>query len=301
VVHKNYADQYPECVDQDIDLPPTWDEVLRRNFKPDCQWQSTEMWSLGLEPIRSEQRMREYVNFYAYLHRRCDEEMGLVLDALEGNSDLLDRTIVIRTSDHGEMGLAHGGMREKGYNAYEETMHVPLVVSNPVLFPHAVHTDALASTIDLMPTLATLADAPHVGRYHLRGRDLTPVIRDAVRHPDKPTRQVQDSVLFTTDETIGTRVSHAWQQEPVIKQPAHIRCIREQDWKFALYFDPANPDDTTSQRYELYDLAEDPLELSNRGDPANTAAYDGAKVAEMRGKLVDRMAQTHTTPEPPTA
>jgi choline-sulfatase len=294
--HANYADDYPDCVDQGIDLPPTWDEVLRTNYKPDCQWQSTEMWSVGLEPIRTEQRMREYVNFYAYLHRRSDDEMGLVLDALEDNGDLRDHTIVIRTADHGEMGLAHGGMREKGFNAYEETMHVPLVVSNPLLFPNAVHTDALASTMDIMPTLATLVDAPGPGHYHFRGRDVTPIIRDAVRHPRKPSRRVQDAVLFTTDETIGTRISHKWQQEPMIKQPAHIRCIREQDWKFALYFDPDDPSDPASRRYELYDLAHDSYELHNMADPANTEYYDQAKVDEMYAKLVSRMAATHTTP-----
>jgi choline-sulfatase len=187
-------------------------------------------------------------------------------------------------------------MREKGFNAYEETMHVPLVVSNPLLFPNAVHTGALASTMDIMPTLATLADAPGPGHYHFRGHDLTPIIRDAVRHPRKPTRTVQDAVLFTTDETIGTRISHKWQQEPVIEQPAHIRCIREQDWKFALYFDPANPSDPAACRYELYDLAHDPYELHNMADPANTEYYDQAKTDEMYAKLVSRMTATHTTP-----
>ena len=295
-VHGNYADVYPDCVDQGIGMPSTWDEPLDRNYKPACQKQSTVMWSMGLEPILSEQRRSEYVNFYAYLHRRSDHEMGVVLDALEDNGDLRDRTIVVRLSDHGEMGLAHGLMREKGYNAYEETMHVPLVFSNPVLFPRAVRTDALASTIDLMPTLARLADAPDRGSYPFRGRDLTPVIRDAVRHPRRPTREVQDSVLFTTDETIGTRISRKWQKEPVIKQPAHIRCIRERDWKFALYFDPDNPFDPDYRCYELYDLASDPQELHNMGDPANTEYYDRAKVLEMYGKLVERMAETHTTP-----
>jgi len=107
---------------------------------------------------------------------------------------------------------------------------------------------------------------------------------------------VQDSVLFTTDETIGTRISRKWQKEPVIKQPAHIRCIRERDWKFALYFDPDNPFDPDYRCYELYDLANDPHELHNMGDPANTEYYDRAKVLEMYGKLVERMAETHTTP-----
>ena len=289
----NYADDGRKATHQGIGLPSTCYEILRDNHKPDCQWQSTKMWSLGLDPVIEHDKMLEYVNFYAYLHRRSDEDMGLVLDALEANGDLNDRTIVIRLSDHGEMGLAHGGMREKAYNAYEETMHVPLVISNPQLFPRAVRTDALASTVDLMPTLATLADVPRPGRWTFRGRDLTPIIRDAVKHPSKPTRRVQDTVMYTTDETLGTKTSRWWQKDPVITQPAHIRAIREEHWKFATYFDPGHP---AERRYELYDLANDPHELHNMGAPLNAEWYDGAKVEEMQEKLAARMAETHTTP-----
>jgi choline-sulfatase len=287
----NYLDVYPECVQQGITMPSTWNEVLRRNHKPDCQWQSTEMWSAGLGPIRSPEKMLEYVNFYAYLHRRSDEDMGAVLDALEGNKGLYDRTIVIRLSDHGEMGLAHGGMREKGYNTYEETIHVPLVVANPRLFPKPVRTAALASTVDLMPTLAALAGAPRRGDWTFRGRDLSPVIQAAVDHPGKPAPGVQDSVVFTTDETIGSRpgVNPA---SPLVEQPAHIRAIREADRMFAMYFDPAGQAESV---YELYDLRADPDELHNMAAP-DGPYYDAAKVAEMQEKLAARMAETATTP-----
>jgi choline-sulfatase len=290
----NYAGDYPHCVHQDIDLPSTWDEIPWENHKPHAQWQSTVMWSAGLDPILSQEKMLEYVNFYAYLHKRSDEDMGLVLDALEADDELQDNTVVIRLSDHGEMGLAHGGMREKAYNAYEETMHVPLVISNPRLFPRAVHTDALASTVDLMPTLATLADVPHPHSWTFRGHDLTPIIRDAVRHPRNPTRRVQDSVMFTTDETIGTKPSKLL-KDPIIEQPAHIRAIREERWKFAMYFDPDHPDDPTKRQYELYDLENDPQELHNMGE-MDSPWYDRAKVEEMQAKLAVRMAETHTTP-----
>ena len=47
----------------------------------------------------------------------------------------------IITADHGEMGLSHGGLRQKMFNAYEETIRVPLVVSNPVLFPEPRESD----------------------------------------------------------------------------------------------------------------------------------------------------------------
>ena len=59
----------------------------------------------------------------------------------------------MRCADHGEMGLSHGGLRQKMFNVYEETINVPLVVSNPVLFPRRRETDALASLVDVLPTL----------------------------------------------------------------------------------------------------------------------------------------------------
>lgn len=41
--------------------------------------------------------------------------------------NLLENTLIIRTADHGEMGLTHHGQRQKNFNFYEETLRVPLV------------------------------------------------------------------------------------------------------------------------------------------------------------------------------
>jgi choline-sulfatase len=279
----NYVGVAPGCFNQGISLPDTLTEVLRRNFKPAAQYESTEMWSAGLEPIRAPEEMLEYVNFYAYLHRLSDENLGTVLDALDANAGLPDSTIVIGMSDHGEMGLAHGGMREKAYNAYEETVHVPLVVSNPRLFPDSVRTDALASLVDIMPTLAALAGASVPSDWGLKGRDLSPVIQAAIEDPGKPAGPVQDSILFTTDETLGDKI---------VKQPSHIRCLIQDRWKLAMYFDPAGAVDPV---YELYDLKNDPSELRNMAAP-DGPHYDSAMVATMKAKLDQKMAETGTTP-----
>ena len=77
---------------------------------------------------------RNYLNFYGNLMRSSDHY--LVNDARHARAQrgMLDNTLIIATSDHGEMGLAHGGMRQKNFNFYEETMRVPLVYSNPRLF-----------------------------------------------------------------------------------------------------------------------------------------------------------------------
>jgi len=62
-----------------------------------------------------------------------DEKIGRVLNALGDVGDpdsLRSRTVIFRCADHGEMGLSHGGLRQKAFNTYEETIHIPLVISN---------------------------------------------------------------------------------------------------------------------------------------------------------------------------
>ena len=159
-----------KAFDQGICLPPTLSEDLVRNFKPTAQAESLVLLAGlgvlvdqtgpldGIDPVNGIDQKLNYVNFYAFLQKVVDKQIGVVVDALEENPALYKKTVVIRVSDHGEMGLSHGGLRQKLFNAYEETLHIPIVISNPDWFPQAVQTDAMASLIDIMPTLATLAN-----------------------------------------------------------------------------------------------------------------------------------------------
>jgi choline-sulfatase len=119
-------------------------------------------------------------------------------------------------------------------------------------------------------------------RYTFMGRDLTPILRDAADNPTNPTVTVQDSVYFTTDETLG---------EEIVRQPSHIACLREAEWKVAEYYDPSRDE---ASRFELYDLANDPLELCNRGNPDKREHFDAAKLSEMVAKLHGRMAEVRS-------
>src|SRR5439155_1620414 len=95
--------------------------------------------------------------------------MDSVGTAEAGAEGVLADTLVIRTADHGEMGLAHGGLRQKNFNVYEETTRVPLVYSNPRLFPRPRRSSALVSHVDFLPTLATLFGAPRSARANWQG------------------------------------------------------------------------------------------------------------------------------------
>jgi choline-sulfatase len=220
-----------------VALPPTVDEDL--SGKPTVHTLMQMGMTAYLGPLKGRRQQFDYVNFYAHLHRIVDEKIGRVLAALgdpEDPSSLRARTVIVRCSDHGEMGLAHGGLRQKAFNTYEETIHVPLVFSNPVLYPRAAESDALASLIDLLPTLATLAGAePHA---EVRGRDLSPVLAAAAA-PERdflnrceadfsalvdrttPSASVQDAIHFTYDDhQAGTATTDA------PGQPNRVRCVR---------------------------------------------------------------------------
>jgi hypothetical protein len=61
--------------------------------------------------------------------RASDSYLVNVLAALDSvttssGSSLYDDTLVIRTADHGELGVAHGGLRQKNFNSYEESIRV---------------------------------------------------------------------------------------------------------------------------------------------------------------------------------
>ncbi len=287
----------PEFRDLEVGLPPTVDEDLRG--KPSVHAIMRMGMTAYLGALRDRRMQLDYVNFYAHLHRVIDEKIGRLLAALGDPDDpwsLRSRTVVVRCSDHGEMGLSHGGLRQKAFNAYEETINVPVVVSNPVLFPKPSQSEALVSLIDLLPTIATLggADTSAAG---LKGRDLAPLLarhatpkRDAlaktpvdfaaVAEHQQPADSVQDAIHFTYDDhQAGT----ASREAP--GQPNRVRAVRTATAKYATYVDPHGEQPS---EHEMYDLQRDPNETDNLvglRDGAARNRSDAAALAELKERL----------------
>jgi arylsulfatase A-like enzyme len=288
-----------------VQLPPTIDERLNR--KPVAHGVQKYGQQSYIGPLDSEHKKLEYVNFYAHLHGVVDEKIGRLVTALGDPTDphsLRSRTVIVRTSDHGEMGLSHGGLRQKMFNAYEETIRVPLVVSNPLLFPHAGETDALVALVDLVPTMLALATQTD-GAAQLDGKDLTPLLarhadpdpeavdllpvdlRPVLRH-ERPAETVRDAISFTfDDDAAGTFL------KDVVPPPNHIRCVREAQLKYALYVDPLG---RAEPQHELYDLERDPLEAENLLD-RHTGVLHDARYAPELDRLRERVAAV-PVPEP---
>jgi choline-sulfatase len=300
---------YPEdgYMDLGVQLPPTVDERLRD--KPAIH----ELMKMGmaayLGPLRNDDEKLEYVNFYAHLHRVVDEQIGRVMAALGDPGDpgsLRSRTLIVRCADHGEMGLSHGGLRQKAFNAYEETIHIPLVVSNPVLFPRPAHSDALVSLVDVLPTVAGVAGTRLDGRA--KGADLSPILASkaqpererlrltdvdlapVINHPE-PAPSVQEEIHFTYDDH---QAATALQDVP--GQPNRIRAVRTAGAKFALYFDPNGEKEP---EYEMYNLERDPDERENLVDRSTGKVRresDAALRSELGQRLDRLMALNGTAP-----
>ena len=256
----------PAWLEGDIGLPATFNEDL--STKPECQAQFAKLFDAS-GPLPTIDKKLKYLNFYGNLLKLVDGYLVDVLDALD-STDQLNDTLVIRTGDHGEMGLAHR-MRQKSFNAYEETTHLPLVFSNPELYPGARRSNQLVSHVDMLPTLASLVGAPRSARNpEWAGVDYS----DHVLGIDaEPTQQ---RVVFTFDD---------WQsgqaQGPYIPPPNHIVMVREKRWKLAKYYGAVG---SASPVWEMYDLRQDPLERRNLAhQPRRMTAFQRSHFKRLRG------------------
>jgi arylsulfatase A-like enzyme len=269
----------PSWLAGEIEVPPTNGEDL--STKPKVQEEFLKIFNATGKP-RTEAEKKAYLNFYGNLMRSSDNYLVDVLDKLEAKG-LFDDTLIIRTSDHGEVGLSHGGLRQKNFNFYEESLNVPLVYSNPKLYPHPESTDALVSHVDLLPTLASLVGAPQAARANWAGVDYSKVVLEPKSRPP------QDYVAFTYDDFQSGQA----EPTPYPKSQNHIVSIREKRWKLAKYYDvevviegetpvAKKPQNPRPPVWEMYDLKEDPFEEEN-------LAYEGYQRSPTQERQFQRL------------
>src|SRR5260370_13745271 len=130
----------------------------------------------GLIP-NDEWRVRKRQNYYFNAIRDVDQQVVQILDQLD-RLGLTDKTIVIFTSDHGELLGSHGGLSGKGTTAYSQQNHVPTLIVHPA-FPVGQRSYETTSHLDFVPTIVALtghATAPVAETMPLiKGTDIAPL------------------------------------------------------------------------------------------------------------------------------
>ena len=171
---------------------------------------------------------RHLLDLYVAGVRQIDDGIARLIGVLEAR-DLLQDTLLIVTSDHGEEFLEHGSVLH-GRTQYEEVMRVPLLLRGPRI-PGGMRIEEPVSLIDVMPTVLSLVDiAVPKG---LDGEDLSPLWRGSA-----PERLRVRSIFGEAD----------WRNE----EDDITRSVRHGDFK--LHYN------RLTEKSELYDLSQDPGE-----------------------------------------
>ena len=174
-----------------------------------------------------------------------DEGVGRILASLE-RLGLTDNTIVVFTSDHGDMMGDHG-LILKGAMHFQGCLRVPLTIHVPGAGPD--RTDSLVSSVDVAPTMLDLCEVP--AYQGMQGRCLSPLLAD-------PTTSVRDSVLVEDDFPARERGRGLPLKTRTVIS-ARGRYTRDSDSQEQLFDLDGDPD-------ELTDLTVDARDPARRSD-----------------------------------
>ncbi len=177
-------------------------------------------------PGWSDEQFKDYIRRYWGYCGYLDQQIGKVAVALKETGQW-DNTLVVFTSDHGDMVGAHGMIWKLDTCGYEELFKVPAIIKIPAMKNRGFRTNVLAGTIDLLPTILEAAGIPLPQR--IDGQSLLPVIGDKT--------DLHREIVFSD----------------VMNQS--IVC-RNERYKFVLNWRERDLD-------ELYDLQSDPGEMKN--------------------------------------
>lgn len=215
-------------------IPPNEAEgfYARRNQDPEDQY-----WSSMPNMLWSEVEWRQYMYGYDRLVEKVDKHVENLYDDLV-DAGLLDNTIIVYTSDHGDGHGSHAWTQKKSF--YEESVNVPLIISwKGKTHKALIDKETLTSGLDIYPTILELAGI--TAPTGLAGKDLSPVLLtdavDTVIERDYVVSEMNQKVY--KGNTPGTFVG---------------KTVITQNYKYILFDQGVN-------REQLFDIKNDPGEL----------------------------------------
>lgn len=185
----------------DVSLPASFDDNLMQHPAAVANFAEAIDRMHGPMPTENLSLWKNHINYYLNCLCDVDQHLGTVLDALEATGQA-EKTIIVYTSDHGELAGAHG-LRQKGMVAFREVVNVPFIVVHPD-GKEGASTTAVGSAIDLVPTMlawAGVSDEERAERYpQLKGHDLTSaIINPNASTPRGDATEPGTGTLFTFD------------------------------------------------------------------------------------------------------
>jgi arylsulfatase A-like enzyme len=244
------APHFPMIVPAPFDeLIDPEDIALPANFATQCRGKPAEvMASPFAHDDLSEAEWRRLIAHYLGFCALIDAQVGRIVEHLAASGDL-DRTIVVFVSDHGDMMGSHGLIKKGFPLLYEETLHVPLILSGPGI-PAGHRAGGLVSLIDLVPTLADLTGV--TGLPCTSGQSFAAAFRAPAHWQGRPW--VVAESYRTGSEESGKGGEHLTPADFDLSRDSVNLSIRTREHRYTFRW---------ADRDEFYDLHDDPGEMVN--------------------------------------
>lgn len=222
--------------------------------------------------VQTEAEWRRMIANYWGLCSLVDTHVGIILEALE-SCGLHENTIVVFTSDHGDMMGSHRLLAK--CVMFEESVRVPLIIRAPGISARRVA--APVGQIDVVPTVLDLMNCSVPD--HVQGSSLKPIMMGNARDADEDVVVEWNGPNNGMGDEIGHVRHPKWLEELAPTSSIHraftdpVRTIISPDgWKLNL---------STIGESELYDLNEDPGETTN----LFPGEHNGKRIRELTERL----------------
>jgi arylsulfatase A-like enzyme len=198
-------------------------------------------------------------NYYA-MTANLDRNVGRLMQTLDALG-LADNTIVVFTSDHGEMFGAHGRRAKNIF--YEEAIRVPFLIRGPAI-PAGIESRVCISSVDIMPTLLGLLGLP--APREVEGMDLSHLVRGEAAAPAP-----EFAFLQNTGACADWEDGHEW------------RAVRDLRYTYAVF--------RVDHGEFLFDNTADPWQMTNLAENNEFRAV----LEKQRTRLASKMAEIEDT------
>ena len=252
-VPKKYYDMFE---DVKFDVPPNYSDEMDPYG---------DGWSnIKKNPEKIDEWMRNYYAMTANL----DWNVGRILEAVD-QAGLAEETLIVFTSDHGEMFGGHGRMKKNIF--YEEAARVPFLMRWKGRIPAGSVSDACLNSPDIMPTLLGMAGLNAQIPNEAEGMDLSHLALG------QPGREPEAAFLLNTGACAVWQDGHEW------------RALRDKRFAYAI-FRGGGPKNLPRKEV-LFDNVADPYQMKNLIDHA----AHRPRIEKYRAMLKTKMVQLNDT------
>lgn len=186
------------------------------------------------------QKLDEWMRIYYAMTANLDWNVGRIIEAVDGMG-LAEDTIIVFTSDHGEMFGAHGRMKKNIF--YEEAARVPMLIRWKNTIPAHIVSDCCFNTPDIMPTLLGLVNLEKSIPKEVEGMDLSHFAKG------QSGSEPEAAYLFNTGACAIWEDGHEW------------RAVRDKKYTYAVF--RGGGKNNLPRKELFFDNIQDPYQMEN--------------------------------------